>query len=97
MLARLQAELSTCMYSEQGLLALMRPVLGAVCHRLIVVSYCIPGSAHSHAASAIWRMRSRAFRVLMGSPLLTALSAQSPSSSTACMKSSVTRTELFAF
>ena len=53
MLARLHAELSKCMYSEHGLLALMRPVLGAVCQRLIVVSYCIPGSAHSHAASAI--------------------------------------------
>jgi len=42
-------------YSEQGLLAVIRPVLGAVCHLLIVVSNCIPGSAHSHAASAIWR------------------------------------------
>jgi len=30
MLARLHAELSRCMYSEHGLLALMRPVFGAV-------------------------------------------------------------------
>ena len=53
-LARLHAELSMCMYSEQGLLALMRSVLGAVCHLLMVVSNCMPGSAHSQAALAIW-------------------------------------------
>ena len=41
----------------------MRPVLAAVCHRLIVVSNCRPGSAHSHAALAIWRNRSRALTV----------------------------------
>src|SRR4030065_603630 len=48
--ARLHALLSRCMYSEHGLLALIRPVAGHVCHSLIVVSYCIPGSAQSHAA-----------------------------------------------
>ena len=37
--ARLQAESSTCMYSEQGLEALIRPVLEHVCQSLIVVSY----------------------------------------------------------
>ena len=73
MLARLHAELSRCMYSEHGLLALMRPVFGAVCQRLIVVSNCMPGSAHSHAASEIWRMSSRAFTVLTGSPVVTDL------------------------
>jgi hypothetical protein len=31
----------------------MRPVFGAVCHRLIVVSNCMPGSAHSQVASEI--------------------------------------------
>ncbi|GIU90992.1 MAG: hypothetical protein KatS3mg010_2091 [Acidimicrobiia bacterium] len=97
MLARLHAELSRCMYSLHGLDALMRPVLEAVCQRLIVVSYWIPGSAHSHAACAIWRMRSRAGSVLIGSPVVTALSSQSRPSTTACMKSSVTRTELLAF
>ncbi len=97
MLARLQAELSRCMYSLHGFDALIRPVLGAVCHLLIVVSNCIPGSAHCHVASEIWRMRSRALTVLIVSPLRTALSAQSLSSTTARMKSSVTRTELFAF
>ena len=49
--ARLHAELSRCMYSEHGFDALIRPDAGHVCHSLIVVSYCIPGSAHAHAAS----------------------------------------------
>src|SRR3954451_19705629 len=97
MLARLHAELSMCMYSEQGLLALMRPLLGVVCHRLMVVSNCMPGSAHSHAACDTWRKSSRAFTVLMVSPVVTDTSAQSASSTTARMNSSVTRTELFAF
>src|SRR6476660_3614193 len=97
MLARLHAELSRCMYSEHGLLALMRPVLDAVCQRLIVVSNCMPGSAHSQAASAILRNRSRARTVRRVSPVVTARSGQSPSSTTACMNSSVTRTELLAF
>src|SRR5205823_2998646 len=97
MLARLQAELSRCMYSEHGLLALIRPVFDAVCQRLIVVSNCMPGSAHSHADSLIWRMRSRARIVFTGSPVVTALRFQSRSSTTACMNASVTRTELFAF
>src|SRR3954464_5475462 len=97
MLARLHAELSRCMYSEHGLLALIRPVFDAVCQRLIVVSYCMPGSAHSHADCEICCIRSRALSVLIGSPVCTAFSVQSRSSTTACMKSSVTRTELLAF
>ena len=96
-LAKLHAELSTCMYSEQGLLPLMRPLLGAVCQRLMVVSNCMPGSAHSHAALEIWRNRSRARTVSMTSPVVTARRCQSASSTTACMNSSVTRTELLAF
>src|SRR5256885_11587913 len=48
------------MYSEHGLDALMRPEFGDVCHWLIVVSYCTPGSAQRQAASAISRMSSRA-------------------------------------
>src|SRR5437879_11648756 len=95
--ARLHAELSRCMYSEHGFDPLMRPVLAAVCHLLIVVSNCMPGSAHSHVALAIWCMRSRALIVLTTSPDLTALRCQSASSTTACMNSSVTRTELLAF
>jgi hypothetical protein len=45
-LARLQALSSRCMYSEQGFDALMRPVFGQVCHSLMVVSNCMPGSPH---------------------------------------------------
>src|SRR3954452_9023717 len=85
------------MYSLHGFDPLMRPELHAVCQRLIVVSNCMPGSAHSHVASEIWRMSSRALMVLMTSPVVTARRCQSSSSTTACMKSSVTRTELLAF
>ena len=64
----------------------MRPVFDAVCQRLIVVSNCMPGSAHSHADCAICRMRSRALSVFNGVPSVTALRSQSRSSSTtACM------------
>ena len=61
MLARLHAELSMCMYSEQGFEPLIRAVFGLVCHLLIVVSNCRPGSAHSQAAWAMSRQMSRAF------------------------------------
>ena len=97
MLARLHAELSRCMYSEHGFEPLIRPVLAAVCQWLIVVSNCMPGSAHSQDAWANWRMRSRALTVRTMAPSVTARRFQSASSTTACMKSSVTRTELLAF
>src|SRR5438552_1442025 len=42
--ARLHAESSRNMYSEHGFDALIGAVFFDVCHRLIVVSYCIPGS-----------------------------------------------------
>ncbi len=58
--ARLQAESSRYMYSEQGFDALMREVLAEVCQALTVVSNCRPGSPHCQAASAIERHRSRA-------------------------------------
>src|SRR5690606_20715208 len=96
-LARLQAELSRCVYSEHGFEPLIGPVLAAVCQWLIVVSNCMPGSAHSQVAWLIWRIRSRARTVRMVSPVVTALRSQSASSTTACMNSSVTRTELLAF
>ncbi len=54
------------MYSQQGLDALIRPLFGEVCQWLIVVSYCTPGSAQRHAASAISRISSRAG---IGSPI----------------------------
>jgi hypothetical protein len=58
--ARLQAESSRNMYSEHGLLALMRAVFGQVCQSLTVVSNCRPGSPQIHVAWAIWRIRLRA-------------------------------------
>ncbi len=95
--ARLQAESSTCMYSEHGFEALMRPDSGQVCQRLMIESYWTPGSAHCQAASAIWFISSRAFTVLIGLPSTRPTRSQSASSATACMNSSLTRTELLAF
>src|SRR5947209_17050968 len=96
-LARLQAESSRNMYSEQGLEALMRPVFFDVCHLFTVVSYCMPGSPHCQVASAILFIRSRARNCFTGRPSLMALVEKSPSFSTASMNSSVTRTALLAF
>src|SRR3954452_24065166 len=96
-LARLHEELSSDMYSEHGLDAVIRPVSGLVCQSLMVSSYCRPGSAHSHAASLILVNSSRASTVSMTSPVLRALSPNDVPSSTARMNSSLTRTELLAF
>src|SRR5579862_8061525 len=85
------------MYSEHGFDALIRPVFGSVCQELIVVSYWTPGSAHRHAASAIWRRSSRAFTVSTTEPSVRAVRFQSAPDSAACMNESETRTELFAF
>jgi len=95
--ARLHAESSRCMYSEHGLDALMRPLAGQVCQSLIVVSNCMPGSPLACAASPIACMTSRARNVSATSPVVTNRVRHSPSASTACMNSSVTRTELLAF
>ena len=96
-LARLQLELSSERYSLQGLLAVMRPVSGLVCQLLIVSSYWRPGSAQSHAASAILRKSPLALTVSMVSPVRRALRPNSLPFSTAFMNSSLTRTELLAF
>src|SRR5215470_6679367 len=95
--ARLHDELSSDMYSEHGLDAVIRPVSGLVCQSLMVSSYCRPGSAHSHAAWLILRNSSRASTVSITSPVLRALSPNDVPSSTARMNSSLTRTELLAF
>src|SRR4051812_13332844 len=95
--ARLHAESSRYMYSEQGFEALMRPDFGDVCQSLTVVSNCRPGSPHCHAASAIWRHRSRARKVSVMAPVVTLLVCHTRSWRTASMNSSVTRTELFEF
>src|SRR5580698_8442971 len=69
--ARLQAVSSRNMYSEQGFEALMRSVALQVCQRLIVESYCIPGSPHCHADLAISCSSSRARNFSVGSPSFT--------------------------
>ena len=79
--ARLHAESSRCMYSLHGLEPLMRPDAGQVCQRLMVLSNCMPGSPHTHAASAISFMSSRAFMVSTTSPVVTAVVCQSPPAS----------------
>ena len=96
--ARLQDELSRDMYSEHGLVAVIRPVSGLVCQSLIVSSYWMPGSAHSHAAWAI--LRNSVLRVdgLDDLAVEAADAGRTASpSSTARMNSSETRTELLAF
>src|ERR1700691_2489435 len=96
--ARLQLVSSRNMNSLQGLLALIRLVAADVCQSLMVVSYCMPGSPHCHADSAISRISSRALTVLrMRFESVTARRCQSRSSATARMNSSVTRTELLLF
>src|SRR5579859_63342 len=97
MLARLHDELSRWTYSLHGLLAVMRPVSGHVCQLLMVSSYWIPGSAHSQAACAILRNRPFASTVSRISPVIRAARPKVPSSSTARMNWSDTRTELLAF
>src|SRR3569623_661 len=63
MLAKLQAVSSRNMYSEHGFEALIRPEVGQVCQRLIVVSYCTPGSPQYQAPSAILASTSRAWKL----------------------------------
>src|ERR1700685_599476 len=92
-LARLQAESSRNMYSLHGLLALMRSVFFEVCQRLVVVSYCMPGSPQCQVASEIFLRRSLALKVCMTLQSCTFLVEKSVSRTTAYMKSSVTRTE----
>src|SRR6476469_9858269 len=95
--ARLHELLSRLMYSEQGLDALIRPVSGVVYPSLIVSSYWMPGSAHSHAAWVTLLKRVLASTVSMTEPSMRVRRPNSAPSSTARMNSSETRTELLAF
>src|SRR4051812_7096941 len=95
--ARLQAESSRNMYSEQGLEALIRAVFFEVCHLLMVVSNCMPGSPQRQVASAMRPSRSRASNFSQDLRSRTLRVQNSSPRSTACMNSSVTRTELLAF
>src|ERR1700756_4140119 len=96
-LARLHAELSRNIYSEHGFEALIRAVFFDVCQRLIVVSYCMPGSPHCQVDSEMLRSKSRARSFSLDWPSVMFFVHQSRSSSAADMKSSVTRTEWLAF
>src|SRR5512135_1218718 len=84
--AKLHAESSMNMYSEQGLLLLIGAVFGQVCQRWIVSSYCRPGSPQSQVPSAILSIRSRARYDCMGRPVVTAR-----------RKASLARTDRLAF
>src|SRR5260370_35112168 len=95
--ARLHAVSSRNIYSEHGLLALIRAVVLQVCQRFTAVSYCIPGSPQCHVESEIFIIRSRARSFSFGCPPSTFFVHQSLSSTTARMNSSVTPTEWFAF
>src|SRR3569833_3293610 len=96
-LARLHEELSRLMYSEHGLLAVIRPDSGLVCQSLIVSSYWMPGSAHSQAALAIVMKSFLASTLSITSPVRRARRPKEERASTARMNSSLTRTELLAF
>src|SRR6266550_4249625 len=95
--ARLHEELSKWTYSEHGLLAVIRPDSGQVCQSLMVSSYWIPGSAHSHAACAILWNNALASVFSTTSPVVRASRSNWAPDSTARMNSSDTRTELLAF
>src|SRR5437879_3395978 len=98
MLARLQAVSSRNMYSEQGFEALIRPEFGQVFQWFTVESYCTPGSPQAQAHSAIRLSMSRTGHAgpsCFGS--VTQCVTHGRSSTTACMNSSLTRTERFAF
>src|SRR5688572_11160587 len=95
--ARLQAVSSRNMYSLHGLLALIRPSFGQVCHSLMVESYWRPGSAHDQAALQMSSQRSLALRVFMTLSPVRLVRFQSWSSSTALKNSLETLTELFEF
>src|SRR5205085_11772424 len=95
--ARLHAVSSRKLYSEHGFEALIRPLSGQVCHSLIVVSNCNPGSAEAHAAWPILSHSSRARSRLATLLSVRRVNSQAPSFSTRSRKSFETRTELFEF
>ena len=105
--AKLQAVLSKNIYSLQGFEARMFPSFTQVCHSLMVVSNCNPGSAHAQAAYAICSHNSEDLIVLHALGSRPSCSAfffsvlqykfQSWSSCKAVINSFGTRKELFAF
>ncbi len=99
MLDRLQAVSSRNMYSQHGFDALIRPLFGQVCQRVDrgVVLHArvaaVPG-AFGHLPHQVAGLVARARRGRVGDP---AASPTARRARTACMNSSVRRTERFAF
>src|SRR5688572_17889147 len=84
--ARLHAVSSKNMYSEQGFEALIFPLFGQVCHWLMCVSYCTPGSAQAQAASATLPQSSLASYVFTTLPVVRARVCHLPPPRAARMK-----------
>src|SRR5437763_15646731 len=95
--ARLHAESSMNIYSLQGLLLLIGAVLGQVCQRWMVSSYCIPGSPQTQVPSATLSSSIRAGYDCIGRPVVTARVVHSSSPCAARRKASVARIERFEF
>src|SRR5712691_2168307 len=98
MLARLQAVSSMNIYSLHGLDALIRAVFEQVCQRLMVVSYCTPGSPQYQVPAAIScsiSLASYSGPDLLGS--VTQCVRHFFPSMAACMNSSLSRTDRLAF
>ena len=85
------------MYSEHGLLALMRPSAGQVCHSLIVVSYCTPGIGASPRRVGDLVPEPMAGQLRLPSPSVRRLSVHSPSLASTSKNSFGTRRLLFEF
>src|SRR5450631_172366 len=84
--ARLHAESSMNIYSLHGFEELIGAVLGQVCQRWIVSSYCMPGSPQSQVPSAILSSKCLAENVPIGRPVVTARVVHSVSASAARRK-----------
>ena len=95
--ARLHAVLSKNIYSEQGLDALIRPPSGQVCHSLMVLSNCTPGSAQAQAAKETSSQSFCAGMDLMALPVIRLVNCHGCSSRKALKKLLGMRTELFEF
>src|SRR5687768_7312153 len=95
--ARLQAVSSRNMYSEHGFDALIRPEAGQVCHSLMVVSNCTPGSAQAQAASPILSHNACGSRVALTLPSVRRVSCQGSPCAILVKNTFGTRTELFEF
>src|SRR3989338_6482831 len=81
----------------QGLLPLILPSSGQVCHSLIVVSYCTPGSAEAQAQYPISLQSFSAGMVRSTVPEILVFNSQLRPFSSASKKALGMRTELLLF